>query len=133
MPTVLETFSESLERCLAVPGFVSTFYVRLLGSSEEIKEKFSYTNFDEQQHRLAGSLRVLPHVMTGEQDALRHLTAVAESHSRVNRNIRPELYSLWQDILMMTVEETDPNCSEEVMAAWQAITDDAVQFMVHRY
>ena len=110
-----------------------TFYVRFLGSSEEVKEKFAGTDFELQQHRLASSLRILAHAMTGEKDALHILSERAESHNREHMHIRPELYVLWRELLIYTAAETDPEWNEDIATSWEQITEHAVTYMTKRF
>lgn len=126
-------FSSSLERCLRKPQFTHEFYVRFLFSSDDVRRKFDLTNFDEQEKRLARSLRTLGAAMEGDPTALRHLNARAESHDRNHANIEPHLYILWRESLMRTAAEFDEEWTEDVADAWGAVLDHAIHFMIKRY
>lgn len=132
MPEV-DFFNASLERCLDDSNFIPTFYERFLASSEDVRRKFALTDFFDQEKRLARSLRVLGAAMQGDFAALRHLNARAESHDRRHLDIRPDLYLLWEDALMKTAAETDPEWSSEVEEAWRVVLIHAIHYMVRRY
>lgn len=129
----IDTFNSSLDRCLADAGFIPCFYERFLASSEDVRRKFEHTNFPDQQKRLARSLRVLGAAMQGDLVALRHLNARAESHSQHNLDIRPDLYLLWEDALMKTASEVDPEWNEHVAESWRVVLIHAIHYMVKRY
>lgn len=115
------------------PRFISHFYSRFLSSSDEVRHKFAMTNFDDQEKRLARSLRILGAAIGGDPAALRHLAARAESHDRHHLDIRIELYDLWRESLLATVAEFDPHWSDETDMSWQVVLDHAIHYMTKRY
>ena len=42
------------------------------------------------------------------------LRALGESHSRQRLDIRPELYDLWLDALLLTISEHDKECDADI-------------------
>lgn len=128
-----DAFLESLARCEAVPDFIPRFYKRFMASSEEIAFKFRFTDFERQQHMLLRSLQLCAEATTGDPDGLAELGARAETHSRANLDIKPELYTLWLDAVIETVRECDPEWSPEVSVAWRTIVGFAILHMTHSY
>ena len=65
-----EVFLASLKRCLGAPGFLTGFYERFTGSSEEVREKFRGADMQRQVRMLEDSLYV---VAVGEDEVSLHL------------------------------------------------------------
>ncbi|MCC7436024.1 MAG: globin [Methanoregulaceae archaeon] len=131
--TEVAAFTASLDRCLEEPRFIPEFYQRFLSASDEVRHKFAMTNFDDQERRLARSLRVLGAAVTGDPAALRHLAKRAESHDRHHLDIKYELYDLWRESLLQTASEIDPHWNDETDTSWQVVLDHAIHYMTKRY
>jgi hemoglobin-like flavoprotein len=131
--TEVAAFTASLDRCLGEPRFIPEFYQRFLAASEDVRHKFAMTNFDDQEKRLARSLRVLGAAVTGDPAALRHLAKRAESHDRYHLDIKYELYDLWRESLLATAAQFDPHWNEETDNSWQVVLDHAIHYMTKRY
>ncbi len=128
-----DMFLKSLNRCLKDESFIEKFYVRFLGSSEEVAEKFKYTDFERQHRMLAHSLQMAAHAVEGDHDALHHLTEQANLHNRENLDIRPELYHFWLDAIMACAEETDPFWDKSVRESWDIVLEHVIHHMTSRY
>lgn len=105
--TPKDLFLQSVKRCLADDGFVPAFYDSFLSSSEEIRIKFRFTDFEQQNKMLARSLLLAAGATAGEPASLREIQDRAVTHDREHLNIRPELYSLWLDALVVTAKKFD--------------------------
>ena len=58
---------------------------------------------------------------------------VAETHSRKQHNIRPEMYDLWLDSLCETVRRHDPKFTPELEDQWREWMREGIDFIVARY
>ena len=132
-PQQIATFSGSLSRCLADPGFLTRFYELFLGSSPEIAGKFKNTDFDKQKRVLSSSLYVLVMAMEGGAPALAYLERIAQQHSREGIDIRPELYDIWLRCLIQAVQEHDPQFTEEIERLWRETMQVGIDFMRERH
>jgi len=130
-----EVFLQSLKRCLANPGFLDDFYVRFIGSSEEVAEKFRGVDMKHQARMLEDSLYVVAvAVQGGEGSPARDaLPRLAELHSRRGLDIRPELYDLWIGCLVETARAHDPEFSPEAESAWRETLAVGADYMRQRY
>jgi hemoglobin-like flavoprotein len=130
-----DVFLASLKRCLGPPEFVTGFYERFTGSSEEVREKFRGVDMERQVRMLADSLYVVAVAVQGEEGSMARgdLPRLAERHSRRDLDIRPELYDLWARCLVETAREHDPQWTEEVEAAWRETLAFGVEYMRRRY
>ena len=128
-----DLFNSSLERCLRTPGFLDQFYELFIGSSDEVAEKFKHTDFARQRKILKGSLYMLMLASFGVPEARQHLDRLAELHSRGQLDIRPELYDLWLDCMLKTVEAFDPRFDEQTADAWRHVLDAGIDVMKSRY
>ena len=87
---------DSLSRCNKDAGFLDRFYEHFMGSSAEIRDKFSNTDFEKQKKVLSDSLfLMLTAAGTKEGFAHAQLEKLAHRHSRNELNIKPEWYDLW--------------------------------------
>jgi len=130
----LETLEESLQRCSAQPRFLDLFYERFLASSPKVREKFANTDFVRQKRALRASLHmILLAAGDEERGPGKYLSELAELHSARQLGIGAELYDLWLDSLLETVEECDPEFSPEVRAAWEDVMMVGIHYMCTRY
>lgn len=130
----LRKFEESLERCSADPDFLDMFYGTFLGSSPKVREKFAGTDFERQKRALRASFDTLllaARDSTGGAES--YLGPLAERHGARQLRIGAELYDLWLDSLLKTVEACDPGFSPEVAVAWEAVMDVGIRYLCEHY
>ncbi|SQK86257.1 globin [Pseudomonas aeruginosa] len=72
-----------------------------------------------QKHLLRAGIMNLVMYARGMSDS--KLRALGASHSRAALDIRPELYDLWLDALLMAVAEHDRDCDAETRDAWRDV------------
>jgi len=128
-----EAFLSSLRRCSATEEFIPAFYERFLASSDEIRLRFRFTDFVQQNKMLLRSLQVSAAATSGDPEALREINEIAKSHDRYHRNIEPHLYDLWLDAAIATASEFDQQWNESVEAAWRRILGHVIQRMIRKY
>jgi hemoglobin-like flavoprotein len=128
-------FLASLKRCLGSPGFLTAFYERFTGSSEEVREKFRGVDMQRQARVLEDSLYVVANAVQGEEGSVARgeLPRLAERHSRRDLDIRPELYDVWAQCLVETARAHDPQWAEDVAAAWRDTLAFGVGYMRRSY
>ncbi|MBH9326568.1 globin [Pseudomonas aeruginosa] len=110
---------QSYGRCCARTGFFDDFYRHFLASSPQIRAKFATTDMTAQKHLLRAGIMNLVMYARGMSDS--KLRALGASHSRAALDIRPELYDLWLDALLMAVAEHDRDCDAETRDAWRDV------------
>ena len=131
---VLNQVELSLNRCGANPAFLDRFYAIFLDSSPKVKAMFENTNFYRQKRALQASLHgMLLYARGSDASGDPYLREVAERHSRDNLSIGAELYDLWLDSLLTTIRECDPECTPEVLAAWEQAMTIGIQFFLSHY
>jgi hemoglobin-like flavoprotein len=133
-PRTLEIFEHSLLRCESRWDFLDRFYDRFLASSPVVAEKFAKTDFVRQKRALRASLHHLLLAAGNEgggPDA--HLRVIAERHSAGQLDVGAELYDLWLDSLLATVQEVDPEYTAEVGKAWEAVMMVGIHYLCRRY
>jgi hemoglobin-like flavoprotein len=131
--TPKELFLQSVGRCLASEAFIPAFYDRFLSASDEIKNKFRFTDFDKQNAMLRRSLELAAGATSGDPESLREISARAETHDRYHLNVEPRLYDIWLETIIETARDYDANWSEVVEASWRSILGHVVQHMVRKY
>jgi len=114
--------------------FVSSFYDKLMETSEEIREKFEHINMEEQTDILAHSIVMsFLFVDKNHQTAANTLNKVRESHNRDHLNITPELYDLWLDCMVETVSTCDPHANKQLLSDWHEVMSVAVNHIREGY
>ncbi len=122
---------QSYGRCCASPEFFDSFYRHFLASSPEIREKFANTDMSGQKLLLRqGILNLVMHARGMPDTKLRALGA---THSRAGFDIRPELYDLWQQSLLLTIGEHDPQCCAETRTAWSEVLNKGISVIKAGY
>ena len=128
-----ERFLSSLERCRCDEKFIESFYDRFLSSSEEIRDKFTNTDFKNQYQMLLRSLEIAADATLGDPTALSEMRDRAETHNRHNLNIEPRFYATWLESVVDTAAEFDPVWNDEIRIAWESILGFAVKHMIKSY
>lgn len=131
-PNDIERFNDSLERCFERPGFLTRFYTHFVASSDAVAKKFEHTNLHQQAKTLKISLYIMAMAGTRPERAL-HLEELARRHGRTALDIGPELYDLWLEQLLRTVEEFDPRFDPEIEKVWRRVLQPGIDFMKSRY
>lgn len=122
--TAADRVMQSYGRCCASPDFFDTFYRHFLASSPLIREKFVDTDMAAQKQLLRqGILNLVMHARGMSDSKLR---ALGESHSRQRLDIRPELYDLWLDALLLTISEHDKEYDANVGQAWREVLNKGI-------
>ena len=130
-----DSFLASLGRCRATAGFLDAFYQRFVASSDEVRAKFAGTDMLRQVQMLEDTLFVVANAVQGEEGspARSDLPRIAERHSRRDLDIRPELYDLFLECLIVTVRTHDPKFTPEVEAAWREVMGFGIDYMRKHY
>lgn len=131
--TPRDQFLNSLDRCMENEDFMPAFYDRFLSTSEEIRDKFRHTNFEQQNKMLLRSLRLAAGATAGDSEALKELRERARTHDRNHLNIEPQLYEIWLKAVIETVQEFDTEWDETVETTWRTILGYVISYMVKRY
>jgi len=132
-PTPKTLFLQSVNRCLASEAFIPTFYERFLNASEEIKEKFRFTDFEKQNKMLARSLEICAGATAGEAKALAEIAERATTHDRFHLNIEPRFYDIWLETVIATAGDFDDHWNDTFEGAWRTILGHVVQHMIRKY
>lgn len=133
---VERAFDRSLKRVCEsrVEGadFFEAFYARFTGASPEVAQRFRCTDMDRQHLMLKKSLyHLLTFYLSSDSDY--YLDSVAVSHNRLNLDIRPDLYDLWLESLIATVETFDDLFDEAVELAWRLVMAPGIVYMKFHY
>ncbi len=124
---------ESLQRCLAQPDFLDIFYDRFLASSDEIKAKFTNTNFPNQKIMLKASLHIMLMLAQGGLKDTKTLQELADRHSHRDLDIDPKFYRYWVDSMLAAVRSCDPEYTPDIAAAWINALQPGVDFFTSKY
>lgn len=131
--TLVALYNDSLERCSEDPAFLRRFYQLFAASSPEVAEKFARTNFRRLVDLLKASLYMMMLVSWESPEENPHLVRIADVHSRKGWDIRPRLYDLWLECLVVAAKEFDPEFDERIERAWRQLLAPGIAFMKSRY
>ena len=129
MPTEMdfnELFNDSLEAVQHSDEFYELFYEKFINSSILIKKAFENTDMTVQKTKLKESLAYLVNFSVTKR-ANEHLMEMAQGH--VDLNISVEMYDLFINTLLSTLNECDPKFSNECGIAWRIILSPGIEFM----
>ncbi|MEJ2445667.1 MAG: globin [Exilibacterium sp.] len=130
------TFDASYERILhkkiAGKSFFDTFYDNFMSSSKEVRERFKNTDMARQKRMLKKSFYSL-FIFYASSNADDYLVKIATHHNSQNLNIRPELYDIWLDTLVKTVETFDHEFSKNVELAWRLVLAPGITYMKFKH
>ncbi|BBP81272.1 hemoglobin-like flavoprotein [Pseudomonas alcaligenes] len=122
---------QSYGRCCANPDFFDAFYRRFLDSSPQIRAKFTETDMPAQKALLRQGILNLVMFARGMPDT--KLRALGATHSREGFDIRPEMYDLWVESLLLTIAEHDKEHSTEVRSAWREVLNKGIEVIKSFY
>ncbi len=131
--TPRDQFLQSLDRCIENEKFIPAFYDRFLSTSDEIRDKFHHTDFEQQNKMLLRSLKLAAGATAGDPESLRELQERARTHDRNHLNIEAQHYNIWLESVIETVHEFDEEWSENVESTWRTILGYVISYMVKRY
>lgn len=136
MKDYLTFFHESYQRTMGSESeseeFLDAFYDAFMSKSIEIAAKFAHTNMRRQRQMLYRSLRHMVDFSV-ERHASEDLRKTAEHHSASQLDINPNLYDIWLDSLIETVQLFDPEFTEEIELAWRVVLAPGIVYMKFKY
>ena len=104
-----------------------------MSSSDDVRDKFSNTNFEKQNKMLLRSLQLCAGATSGDPAALREMDERAITHGSHHLNIEPRLYDLWLEAIVTAAGDHDDEWNDEVDAAWRRILGFVIQHMIRKY
>lgn len=126
----IELFHNSFERCMARPDFLDIFYERFVETSAEVREKFRGTDFRKQKRVLRVSLYSIVSAIVRRESDLGFLSDIARTHSASGYGIKPAMYQLWLDCLVIAVAQCDDEFNDEIARVWIEAMKQGIVYMV---
>ena len=115
-------------------GFFDRFYDNYIGADETVAEKFASTDMGKQKDMLKASLHMLMALRSSDSaGAVSYFRRIGTVHGRKGQDIAPEMYDLWLNCLLQTVEEFDDRYDAEVEMAWRKILAGGIRIMKSVY
>ena len=130
----LQLLDASLHRCIANTAFFDLFYERFLDSSPKVREKFAKTDFVRQKRALLASFHLMLLAAEDEEKGPeRYLRDIAAQHGKAQLDIGAHYYDLWLDSLLETVRQCDPECSPQIVEAWERVVGVGIRYLLLHY
>ena len=107
--------------------FFTKFYEKFISSSQQVRKAFKNTDMNRQQDMLKDSLeRIIEFASTKTSNSF--LQSLALVHKQVN-NIEDNMYDLWLEAILTTLQEIDPEYKKEDELAWKIMLSPGIEFM----
>lgn len=131
----IESVRNSFGRCCMQEAFWDAFYGHFTRSSPEIGQMFRDTDLEKQKILLRESINfVIMYAKNPESGLAKNkIEQVGGIHSRGKINVRPELYPLWENSLMNTIKEFDPQFDPKLEKNWHNVLKPALDRMISLY
>lgn len=133
MSNYVDTFEASLSRVVATKNeFFDLFYDLFIAANDEVGAKFEGVDLERQKKVLRESLQKLLMFFVNHE-VTPYLEKLARTHSKSDRDIRPELYELWLETLIETARRTDPDFTPGVELSWRLVLAPGIEYMKFNY
>ncbi len=133
-----QIFEDSFERVIGSEleitpkssAFFKRFYENFLKNSPAAAEHFRDSDMQKQIGMLQKSFyQLVTFYMV--QEPLPGLISIAKTHSQTGHNISDELYDVWLNALVTTVEASDPEYNSDIGLSWRLALAAGITFMKH--
>ena len=126
-----QTFLQSFKRVSTLDPAGDLFFRRFYENfsvSPEVGEKLKGVDMAKQYGARKRSLLLMLEFFISKQ-ANEALAQIAHRHNRRGLDIRPHLYDPWQEALVETVKELDPEQDRGVLLAWKIVLSVGITYM----
>lgn len=123
-----ELFNDSYNRNVVERSdlFFCRFYEIFIDSSAEVREAFKNTDMARQQGMLKDSLHQIKNfALTRKSNNFLEMLAVVHRGTSIQDN----MYDLWLQAIVQTLQEIDPNYKPEEGLAWKIFLSPGIEFM----
>lgn len=131
-----ELYDQSYQRIIAYESekgdFFVKFYRYFIMSSPIISEKFGGIDI-QKQTTLVKNFLVHMQNFYNCGEANNYLAKTAKAHGALGYQIGEDLYGLWLEAFLKTLEECDPKYSKKVREAWIEVLSPGIAFMKSQY
>lgn len=130
-----EIFNDSFERCKSNADFLDYFYETFMDSDNDIKEKFTHTDFKKQKANVVHSIYVLMSLASNNASSseVEDMTQIAKLHNRQHLNIEPHLYDCFLQSILAAVKKYDTRYNPQIESAWRKMMQYGIEFMKSHY
>lgn len=119
--------------CCSHSEFLDDFYRDFTSKSPDIQKAFANTDMRAQKEALKSGLTFLIMYASGNTFAANKLDRLGQTHSRNGYNIRPQLYSIWIDSLLRTVQKHITGFDQVAEQAWRRVLQLGVKRIQSAY
>lgn len=108
--------------------FLQYFYSIFVQKSDRIARMFENTSIDKQKLLLKKSLTELLKFYE-EKHVNQHLLTIGRIHAEDKLNVSPQMYDLWLDTLIETIQKFDPQYHPKIELAWRVTLSPGITYM----
>lgn len=125
----VEITKKSYTRCVG-RRIIERFYDIFLKSHPDIPPLFTKTDFSIQHEALRNGIHFAMMFAEGKPIAVGAIRRLGQKHDRHHLDIPPDLYRHWKASFLRAVSETDPEFTEEIRDAWDAVLQKTIDEMI---
>ncbi len=132
-PEAVDRVTESYGTCCSSPGFFDDFYAEFLANLGTANEKFVDADMDRQKELLREGVGFLVMYGKGGCIAASMLDRVGDTHAKKNLDIAPELYPIWINALLKSIEKHDSSYDAELRDTWKLVLGHGIERIQSHY
>jgi len=129
----LEQVRKSFERCRKAVDFFDSFYDNFARKSPAIGKLFAHTNMNRQNQLLNLAIENLIRFADGQESAREKIDELGHSHGSGGYDIKAEWYLLWEEAMLETIKETDPEATPELLVHWSKVLEPGIKRIIDLY
>ena len=131
--TTLEHVRQSYVRCRKTDDFFDAFYDNFARKSSAIGALFASTDMNRQNQLLNIAIENLLKFSTGDETAISQIDKIGHSHGNGKLDISADWYILWEESLLETIRETDPEVTSQLLVDWSEILEPGIKRIIELY
>ena len=112
---------------------INEFYQQFLDADSRIPPLFSGTDMARQRRLLQEGILHALNFAAGDANARSKVELLASSHSMDQLCIDPDLYAVWEDVLIEVLERRDPKWTSDLAAQWRRQLQPAIDHMSAKF
>lgn len=112
---------------------IDEFYQRFFDADSRIAPLFASTDMARQRRLLQDGITHALNFAAGDPGARSKVELLGSTHSIDQLNIDPDLYVVWEDVLIEVLERRDPKWTSELEALWRRQLQPAIDHMSAKF
>ena len=130
--SVPRAIRDSWER-IGSENLVEQFYPRFLAADPRIAPYFANTNMLKQKKVLEQAFVNALRFAGGDPESVEKVGFLAGTHCKRRMNILPELFTIWLEAVLETLQSLDSEWNSQLESLWRSQLEPVIEFVTSRY